>query len=80
MEISKQGLSRQGALPLARLPAKHGQIPVKLCSRHINADNCWYSHKVCKSEKPDFYPYPQMFGDVSQKFEDMQSFAEFCGY
>ena len=31
---------------------KHGRIPVKLCSRHINADNCWYSH-IRKSENPD---------------------------
>ena len=31
---------------------------------------CGYSH-IRKSENTDFYQYPQMFGDISQKFEDM---------
>ena len=52
------------------LRTKHGQIPVKVCSQHINGDNCRYSH-IHKSENPDFYQYPQIFGDVSQKFEDI---------
>ena len=44
---------------------KHGQIPVKVISEHVN-DNCGYL-QVHKSDKPNFYRYPQMFGDVSQK-------------
>ena len=49
---------------------KHRRILVKVRSQHINADNCGYSH-IHKSENTDFYQYLQMFGDVSQKFEDI---------
>ena len=49
---------------------KHGRIPVKVRSQHINADNCGHSN-IRKSENTDFYQYPQLFGDVSQKLEDM---------
>ena len=58
---------------------KHGWISVKVRSPHINVDNCRYSH-ICKSENPDFHQYSQIFGDASQKYEDMQRFAELCGY
>ena len=46
------------------MSGKHGRIPVKVRSQHINADKYRYSH-IHKSENTDFYQYPQMFGDVS---------------
>ena len=42
-------------------------------------DNCRYLH-IRKSENPDFHQYPQIFGDISLKYEDRQRFVELCGY
>ena len=55
------------------IATKHGRISLKVRSPHINV--CRYSH-MCKSENPDFHQYSQIFGDASQKYEDMQRFAE----
>ena len=34
--------------------SKHGRIPVKVCSRHVNTDNCGYPH-VRILQKPTFF-------------------------
>ena len=57
-------------LDLNAVEIKHGRIPVKVCSQHVNADNCGYSH-IRKSENTDFYQHLQMFEDISQKFKDI---------
>ena len=62
-----------------RVCGKKGRIPVKVRSQHINVDNCRYLH-IRKSENPDFHLCSQIFGEVSQKYEDMQRVAEICGY
>ena len=35
-----------------KVGTKHGRMPLKVCSQHINADNCGYSH-IRKSENTD---------------------------
>ena len=40
--------------PFSPVQGKHGRILVKVCSQHINEDNCGYS-QVRKSKNTDLY-------------------------
>ena len=68
----KNALYLKNQIVIVVVVGKHGRIPVKVRSQHINVDINGYSH-FRKSKNTYFYQYLQMFGDVSQKFINLFS-------